>query len=364
MEPKTTLWKLEPHTLGKHLVLKKYLDAWLPIMGRWNGRILFIDGFAGPGEYKGGEDGSPLIALRALKEHRAKGEISAEVYFFFIEKDVRRAKHLERLVSGLKSCMPPNCQTVVVHGVFDETMTQALDELEAQREQLAPCFVMADPFGVSGTPMSVMRRILQNPKSEVYISFMYEFINRFKGTSEFEPHLDQLFGSSTWREGIKIRDSDKRKRFFYDLYKNQLRQAGAQHVVHFELYKGRRLVYTIFFATQHTKGCDLMKQAIWKVAPWGDFAFRGMYSGQLTLGLEVPDFRPLKEALRQNFRSKGWVCIEEVNDFVASDQTDYHTGQFKRGALVPMEDAKEVEVDDSTRKRKHTYPAGTRLRFP
>lgn len=44
--PKETLWPLEPHTLGKHLVLKSYLDAWLPIMGKWNGRILFIDGFA------------------------------------------------------------------------------------------------------------------------------------------------------------------------------------------------------------------------------------------------------------------------------------------------------------------------------
>ena len=46
--PKKTLWPLEPHTRGKHLVLKSYLDAWLPIMGTRNARILVIDGFAGP----------------------------------------------------------------------------------------------------------------------------------------------------------------------------------------------------------------------------------------------------------------------------------------------------------------------------
>ena len=40
--PKETLWPLEPHTLGKHRVLKSYPDAWLPIMGKRNGRILFI----------------------------------------------------------------------------------------------------------------------------------------------------------------------------------------------------------------------------------------------------------------------------------------------------------------------------------
>lgn len=49
MGPKNTLWPLEPHTRGKHLVLKHYLDAWFPILGSWSGRILFIDGFAGPG---------------------------------------------------------------------------------------------------------------------------------------------------------------------------------------------------------------------------------------------------------------------------------------------------------------------------
>lgn len=70
MEPKSTLWPLEPHTRGKHLVLKHYLDAWFPILGSWSERILFIDGFTGPGEYESGEEGSPLIAIGTLREHR------------------------------------------------------------------------------------------------------------------------------------------------------------------------------------------------------------------------------------------------------------------------------------------------------
>ena len=62
MPPRSTLWALENHTRGKHLVLKNYLDAWLPIMRKHNGRVLFIDAFAGPGEYAEGEPGSPVIA--------------------------------------------------------------------------------------------------------------------------------------------------------------------------------------------------------------------------------------------------------------------------------------------------------------
>ena len=58
MPPRTTTWSLEPHTKGKHLVLQHYMGAWLPILTSWNGRVLFIDAFAGPGEYTGGEAGS------------------------------------------------------------------------------------------------------------------------------------------------------------------------------------------------------------------------------------------------------------------------------------------------------------------
>ena len=80
-----TLWPLGEHTPGKHLVLQGYLKAWYPILGMTQDRIVFIDGFAGPGEYEGGEPGSPIIALRTLKQHAAKMRFSAEVRFLFVE---------------------------------------------------------------------------------------------------------------------------------------------------------------------------------------------------------------------------------------------------------------------------------------
>ena len=67
----STIWSIDPHTEAKHDILRKYLDAWLPIITRWNGRVLYIDGFAGPGEYIGGRDGSPIIAIKSICEHKA-----------------------------------------------------------------------------------------------------------------------------------------------------------------------------------------------------------------------------------------------------------------------------------------------------
>src|SRR5262249_36012787 len=152
-----TLWELEPHTIGKHLVLRAYIDAWLPILSSVNTRVLFIDGFAGPGEYAGGEEGSPQIALRALVDHSA--DISAEVVYFFIEEDADRAKHLERVVDGWRKKVPASTTLNIVAGSFDDTMTGIFDYLDEKNSTLAPAFVMIDPFGVSGTPMSVVKRL-------------------------------------------------------------------------------------------------------------------------------------------------------------------------------------------------------------
>jgi len=360
MKPKGTLWTLEPHTRGKHEVLRHYLQAWFPILGFTAGRIVFIDGFAGPGLYRGGEEGSPLVALKVLLEHQSK--LPSEVRFLFIERDKGRAAHLDALVSAERSRLPPKCTIEVFVGAFDETMGRALDMLDKQGERLAPAFVMADPFGVSDTPMKVFRRILQGQKTEVYISFMYEAISRFKATPQFEGPLTELYGTDEWREGVELTGEAKTD-FFFGLYDRQLRRSGAKHVIRFDLYEGNRLVYAIFFATHHWMGADRMKQAIWKVAPFGDFAFHGTHSSQLTLGITDTDYSPLRAALQSHYRGKGWQTIDDVIQFVGSDQTDYHSLQLKKPVLAPMETDGLIEIDPQSRRKRRTYPSGTRLRF-
>lgn len=171
--------------------------------------------------------------------------------------------------------------------------------------------------------------------------------------------LTELYGTDDWRKGIDL-ESDAKKDLFFGLYETQLRKSGAKQVVRFDLYEGGRLVYAIFFASKHWRGADVMKHAISKVAPFGDFAFRGAHYGQLTL--DTVDYTPLPKLLQAHFKGKGWVTIEQVLEFVGSDKTDYHTGQLKRPVLAPMEKEKLIEVDPKTRK-KHGYPDGTKLRF-
>ena len=364
MPPRTTIWPLEPHTRGKHLVLENYLQAWLPIMTKWNERVLFIDGFAGPGEYTKGEPGSPVIALRALIDHNFRPRMRNQIVFQFIEMNRRRSDRLKGVLDRLRKDLPLNCTYSVVNSTFDETLTNALDRSDQLRGgHLPPAFVMIDPFGVSGVPMNTIGRILGNPKSEVFVSFMARDINRFKQHPNFERHLNELFGCSDWRRGFNIDDSKSRTEFFYVLYTAQLRRNGAKYVLHFELYEDGQLVYAIFFATNNLEGCDKMKQAIWKIAPLGNYRFKGSSADQFTLGTSFVDFNPLKDALLRRFPGNEWQRIEAVEAFVKSDETPFHTSQLRREALVPMEKSERVEVKEGTRKQKGRYPPGTMLRF-
>ena len=120
MPPRTTLWRLEDHTRGKHMVLRAYMNAWLPIILGTFERAMFVDAFAGPGEYENGEAGSPVIALKALAQHSAQRMMRGQIDYVFIEKDLDRSAHLEEVFSRLqaKGAVPSICQISTYNDTF------------------------------------------------------------------------------------------------------------------------------------------------------------------------------------------------------------------------------------------------------
>ena len=361
LPPKTVLWPLEPHTEGKHRVLRHYLDAWLPILMSSNQTVLFIDAFAGPGRYEGGEDGSPLIALDAFISHR-NIPCSRRLNFVFIEKDENRADHLREVLSQKQDQLPETCGIQVINGTFTEEMSSALDTIETHNRTMAPAFVMIDPFGVSDTPMDLIARILRNQKSEAYISFMSRDINRFNSVPEFEVALNGLFGCEDWKVGWEMANGPEKIEFFYNLYESQLKASGAEYVLRFDLFENEELVYALFFATKNDLGCDRMKQAMWRVAPFGDFQFKSASMDQMILGPSFVDFGALDDVLIQNFGMNIAVSVDDLDQFMRSDKTLFHSGQL-RSRLARMERVGTLEIVESSRRRRFAFPTGTVLRF-
>lgn len=208
-----TTCPIEPHTKAKHEILRRYLGAWFPILSTHSGRIIYLDGFAGPGVYQGGEDGSPVIALETAVNHFLGQKLTkTEILFFFIEQDKARAQKLKDVLANRFPKLPSNIKYIVEGAEFAPTFQEALDKLDEQGGKLAPTLAFLDPFGFSGMPMELIARLLKCTKCEVLITFMASFIRRFNDDAR-ESALNELYATDEWKKLRKIADPDERLKF-------------------------------------------------------------------------------------------------------------------------------------------------------
>jgi three-Cys-motif partner protein len=359
-----TVWDIDPHTLAKHVILRRYWAAWLPIMTTWNGRVLYIDGFAGPGRYRNGEDGSPIIALKTARDHSYKPK--AEVIFIFIEKERARFLHLVDEIEAMKPSLPSNFKCECVNGSFNEEMSKVFRQLEEQRARRAPSLVFIDPFGFSHTPFDTICKIMESPRCEVLITFMYEEINRFLGHPDHAATYDSLFGTTLWREVLSVDDPNQRRRMIHDIYRGQLEKgAKVKFVRSFEmLNSGNRTDYYLFFGTNQLRGLEKMKEAMRKADRLGTYEFSDYAEADRTMRLfpAGPDYDLLQKMILSEFSGRE-VSIDSLGDFVVSS-TPFLRSHFKRQILTPLEkDGKLTAKGLGPSRRRGTYPEGTMIRF-
>jgi three-Cys-motif partner protein len=352
------LWPIARHTAAKHAILKRYLDAWLPIMGRYNRRLIFVDGFAGPGEYANGEPGSPIIALDCALNH-TRNLSRTQLEYVFIEQDPGNRAHLGQLLRQRQ--VPPHVRYELLEGQFDRRTADLLDRVETGSSEVAPAFVMIDPFGFSGVPFDIIQRLARQPKSEVLVSLMSESINRFLDKPELETLFDSLFGTPAWRNVHGLPPGQPRWNEINRLYASQLEAAGFKWVRAFEMRDdGGRIEYHLTFATHGKEGLRQIKNAMWHVDPSGLYRFSDSTNpDQLTLFQPQPDYAQLEAELLKTFGGRT-ASIAELEDFVLCE-TAFRVEHLRR-ALLAIENSKRLVVIGE-RRRKGTYPEGVSIQF-
>ncbi|MFG0251685.1 MAG: three-Cys-motif partner protein TcmP [Phycisphaerales bacterium JB038] len=144
----------------KDAILEYYLTPYLAKVAKLRRPIVIVDGFAGPGVFDDGNDGSPLIIAKALSEARDRG---AAVRLLAIESVP--SLH-ERLRANLSSYEFAETRRSHFH--------EALPEIE-QVSRSSTTFLYVDPYAICGLDWSgldtVFRQIESNRSIELLLNF-------------------------------------------------------------------------------------------------------------------------------------------------------------------------------------------------
>ena len=358
--PGSTIWELKPHTKAKHFLLRRYLQAWFPILGSRYSHLLYVDGFAGPGRYKGDEPGSPIIALDAASVHVKR--LQCTIDFVFIEEIGKRFESLQLQLKRLTT--PPNFKCYTEYGPFRDKIEPYLCTIETSPSP-TPSFFFLDPDGFSGLPFSTIRRILELPHCETFITFLKDAMNRFLEHPEEEvrKHIVDHFGTETVLEVANA--PGDRVPALRALYQGQL-QGIAKYVRYFEMRdESHRPIYDLIFASNDRLGHLKMKEAMWKLAPQGDFSFSDATDpNQLVLFQSGLTAIPAS-MLVSRFSAHGCVPVAQVRAFT-EDETPF-LPKHMRAALKQLEQSSRIIVDpskiDGKMRRAGTFPDNATIRF-
>ncbi len=360
-------WKYREHTRVKHILLQKYLDAWIPILGKRNSRICYFDGFAGRGEYDDGTLGSPIIALTVADRF---AQYYGELLLVFIEKDKDNFENLDKVLEREKPTIRNlhKMRIIKENDEFTNAIGGMFESLEKNRSTLIPSFFFVDPFGFGGIPFEIIKKILSNPKTEVFFTFMVRDIARFLKHSQLVEVFTELFGTDEWRTIIKLPDREKA---LIELYRRQLHEAAeVKYSLHFRVCETERLktLYYLIHANNNFLGHSIMKSIMFNQSANGCFAYLGpkdvseRYQAKL---FDIHNIEILKKLLLERFKGQN-LAYEQIEErmcipwYTEPPYIDKHYRQ----ALKELEKERRIYVERVTSKTTRGLSGKDKVTFP
>jgi three-Cys-motif partner protein len=346
--PKQVVWECKPHTLAKHRILERYLQAWYPILiGKsWCQTLTYAEGFAGPGVYEDGSPGSPVIAAEVFlrRKHLAVGK---PLNMVLVEAHAGRLARLKQemavLVAKYGNEPGPLNAPRYEEGECGDKLLGALAGCGAWR---GPVFAFLDSYGGPDVPLDVARVIARRRSSEVLITFGTNFLTRFGSKDEHQASGDQAFGGQAWRKVYELPAAEK-KPFLISTYRDSLKTAGFTYVLSFEMIDDTGSDLHLVFGTKDPLGLERMKDAMWKVDPVRGVHYRDpRVPDQAAFEFDLhPDLEPLSlEILR--ILGDGERTVAQLQDH-ALLETVYRP-PHARSAIIAMLKHGLVERQPST----------------
>lgn len=307
-------WNYPEHTAAKHEILRRYLGAWLSILGRGNRgfrhpQLFLLDGFAGRGRYMEGQPGSPAIMFERAKQVADDGLVE-NVLIRCSEPDNTNFGHLQEVCEGLiheKVTVKPTQET------FEEIAQRFIAYAKTQNPP-PPTFVMIDPYGIKGVELQTLRELLKFDRLEILLTFMVRDPARFL-EANYDEALTALFGGDSWRE---CADDANRPECLMRKFNEVITKDAATYALPYKVHEDEKQVvlYYLVHLTNKDLGMRVMKEAM--VRKSGEMTFFPITLRPTDqLGFDVAEpapFASLQRHLAEKYGGRSMKFVDLLND--------------------------------------------------
>jgi three-Cys-motif partner protein len=309
-------WEFAAHTEAKHEILRRYLGAWLSILGRGRakaggraGQLILLDGFAGRGRYMKGEPGSPAVMFERAVQVVDDG-LADKVLVRCSEPDKTNFAHLQEVAESLRH----DRVTVKATQETFEEVAQRFLEYAGKTGSPDPTFIMVDPYGVKGVALETLRKMLAFNRVEILLTFMVRDPSRFLKEGNYGPPLTALFGGTAWKDCENAHD---RPACLMRRFREVVVPDVAKYALPFTVYEDERrtILYYLVHLTNNDLGMREMKKAM--VKKHGDMTFypitlRPQDQGSFDVSENSP-FPSLQQHLSDRYAGQSLTFLELLN---------------------------------------------------
>lgn len=356
-QPTETLWNSEPRTLLKHQIYRHYLHCWMGKICQSFRHSAIVDGFAGPGAYRDGPDGSPVVIAKTFLEHSRRARFN-QLRLICLERRPDRRDFLAGRVAGLPQTPRLDVQVRAAAGLLD-----CFPEIRAAAhgsDTGTPVLWILDPFDYSSAPFHLVKACLAAPRDELLVTWFADEIYRFCGDLTKEHAIDQHFGTPSWRRAREIAGESARKEELLRVYRESLESVRDVHTGAFSIAsKNETARYSLVFATHSDAGMQCFNDMKWRMDP-----YRGHHVSERR-GLDQPglfDETPILAPLRTWLESRAGQALNFGELARHAGRLGFREAHL-RTELSDMAAEGLAVREEPLDYTKTPWPSGSRIRF-
>jgi three-Cys-motif partner protein len=246
----------------KALIVSQYFDIWAKIIAPntmlSDGKLAYIDLFAGPGRY---EDGSASTPLMVLSKAVANSKVAAGLVSLFNDMDGNHTKTLRKEIDALPGRSSLKYDPQIYEGEVNRSIADYFE-----KTKLIPTFSFIDPFGYKGLSWALIRSVIKDWGSDCVFFFNYSRINAGINNPIVNEHMEALFGKENLEHLRTSLNASQinREGMIVEHLKTAMIEAGAKYVQMFRFRNenNTRTTHYLVFVSKHSLGYELMKEVM------------------------------------------------------------------------------------------------------